>query len=389
MYKILTLNNISEKGLVKLPTDSYTISDDEASPDAIILRSYKMHDMEIPSSLKAVGRAGAGVNNIPLDKMSSAGVPVFNAPGANANAVKELVVASLFMAARNISQAIQYTESLEGEDAEVSKMVEAGKKKYAGYELPGKTIGVVGLGAIGRMVANTCIDLGMKVVGFDPGLTVDGAWHLSSKITRANSVDEILSTVDFLTVHVPLIDATRDLINADNVGKMKDTAVVINLARGGIVNDEAVCDAIDAGKLATYVTDFPNNRTKKTPAVIGLPHLGASTGEAEDNCAIMVAEQVKDYLETGNIVNSVNFPNVSMPRGTDHRLVVCNANVPNMVGQISTIMADANLNINDMINQSRGDLAYTIVDVDSQIPQSVVDTIKSLEGIMIARAIQA
>lgn len=389
MYKILTLNNISEKGLVKLPTDSYTISDDEASPDAIILRSFKMHDMEIPSSLKAVGRAGAGVNNIPLEKMSAAGVPVFNAPGANANAVKELVVASLFMAARNISQAIQYTESLEGEDAEVSKMVEAGKKKFAGYELPGKTIGVVGLGAIGRMVANTCIDLGMNVIGFDPGLTVDGAWHLSSKITRANSVDEILSKVNFLTVHVPLIDATRDLINADNVGKMKDTAVVINLARGGIVNDEAVCDAIDAGKLATYVTDFPNNRTKKTPAVIGLPHLGASTGEAEDNCAIMVAEQVKDYLETGNIVNSVNFPNVSMPRGTDHRLVVCNANVPNMVGQISTIMADANLNINDMINQSRGDLAYTIVDVDSQIPQSVVDTIKSLEGIMIARAIQA
>jgi len=380
MYKILTLNNISEKGLVKLPIDSYTISDDEASPDAIILRSYKMHDMEIPSSLKAVGRAGAGVNNIPLDKMSAAGVPVFNAPGANANAVKELVVASLFMAARNISQAIQYTESLEGEDAEVSKMVEAGKKKFAGYELPGKTIGVVGLGAIGRMVANTCIDLGMNVIGFDPGLTVDGAWHLSSKITRANSVDEILTTVDFLTVHVPLIDATRDLINADNVGKMKDTAVVINLARGGIINDEAVCDAIDAGKLATYVTDFPNNRTKKTPAVIGLPHLGASTGEAEDNCAIMVAEQVKDYLESGNIVNSVNFPNVSMPRGTDHRLVVCNANVPNMVGQISTIMADANLNINDMINQSRGDLAY---------PQSVVDTIKSLDGIMIARAIQA
>jgi len=389
MYKILTLNNISEKGLVKLPTDSYTISDDEASPDAIILRSFKMHEMEIPSSLKAVGRAGAGVNNIPLDKMSDAGIPVFNAPGANANAVKELVIASLFMSARNISQAIQYTEGLEGEDAEVSKMVEAGKKKFAGYELPGKTIGVVGLGAIGRMVANTCIDLGMNVIGFDPGLTVDGAWHLSSKITRANSVDEILTTVDFLTVHVPLIDATRDLINAENVGKMKDTAVVINLARGGIINDEAVCDAIDAGQLATYVTDFPNNRTKKTPAVIGLPHLGASTGEAEDNCAIMVAEQVKDYLETGNIVNSVNFPNVSMPRGTDHRLVVCNANVPNMVGQISTIMADANLNINDMINQSRGDLAYTIVDVDSEIPQSVVDTIKSLEGIMIARAIQA
>ena len=389
MYKILTLNNISEKGLVRLPEDDYQISDNEASPDAIILRSFKMHDMDIPSSLKAVGRAGAGVNNIPLDKMSAAGVPVFNAPGANANAVKELVIASLFLAARNISQAVQYTEGLQGEDAEVSKLVEAGKKKYAGYELPGRTIGVVGLGAIGRMVANTCIDLGMNVIGFDPGLTVDGAWHLSSKISRANSVDEILTKVDFLTVHVPLIDATRDLVNADNVGKMKETAVVINLARGGIINDEAVCDAIDAGKLASYVTDFPNNRTKKTPAVIGLPHLGASTAEAEDNCAIMVAEQVKDYLETGNIVNSVNFPNVSMPRGTDHRLVVCNANVPNMVGQISTIMADANLNINDMINQSRDDLAYTIVDVDSEIPQSVVDTIKALDGIMIARAIQS
>ena len=388
MYKILTLNNISQVGLDRLPEDSYSISDEESSPDAIILRSFKMHDMEIPSTLKAVGRAGAGVNNIPLDKMSAAGIPVFNAPGANANAVKELVVASLFMAARNISQAIQYTEALEGDDAQLSKLVEAGKKKYAGYELPGKTIGVIGLGAIGRMVANTCIDLGMKVVGFDPGLTVDGAWHLSSKITRANSVEEILGAVDFLTVHVPLIDQTRDLINAKNVGKMKSTAVVINLARGGIINDEAVCDAIDAGNLATYVTDFPNNRTKQTPAVIGLPHLGASTVEAEDNCAIMVAEQVKEYLETGNVINSVNFPNVSMPRATDHRLIVCNANVPNMVGQISTIMADAELNIHDMINQCRGDIAYTIVDVDSAIPDSVVNTIRELDGIMIARAIQ-
>jgi len=389
MYKILTLNNISPVGMAKLPADAYQVSDDEASPDAIILRSFKMHEMEIPASLKAVGRAGAGVNNIPLDKMSAAGVPVFNAPGANANAVKELVIASLFIAARNISQAIQYTQSLEGEDAELSKLVEAGKKKYAGYELPGRTIGVVGLGAIGRMVANTCIDLGMNVIGFDPGLTVDGAWHLSSRIKRANSVDELLSNVDFLTVHVPLIDATRDLINAENVGKMKASGVVINLARGGIINDEAVCDAIDAGKLACYVTDFPNNRTKKTSQVIGLPHLGASTGEAEDNCAVMVAEQVKDYLENGNIVNSVNFPNVSMPKGSEHRLVVCNANVPNMVGQISTVMAQSNLNIHDMINQSRGDIAYTIVDLDSRIPEDVVETIKQLDGVMVARAIQA
>jgi len=389
MYKILTLNNISPVGMAKLPADMYSVSDDEASPDAIILRSFKMHEMDIPASLKAVGRAGAGVNNIPLDKMSAAGVPVFNAPGANANAVKELVIASLFISARNISEAIKYTENLEGEDAELSKLVEAGKKKYGGYELPGRTIGVVGLGAIGRMVANTCVDLGMNVIGFDPGLTVDGAWALSSKISRANSVDELLGKVDFLTVHVPLIDATRDLVNADNVSKMKDTAVVINLARGGIINDAAVCDAIDAGKLGCYVTDFPNNRTKKTPQVIGLPHLGASTVEAEDNCAVMVADQVREYLESGNIVNSVNFPNVSMPRGTDYRLVVCNANVPNMVGQISTIMADAGLNIHDMINQSRGDIAYTIVDCDSEIPAGVVDTIKNLDGVMIARTIQA
>jgi len=389
MYKVLTLNNISSLGLERLPKDNYTVSDQEEAPDAIILRSFKMHDMDIPASLKAVGRAGAGVNNIPVDKMTELGIPVFNAPGANANAVKELVLASLFMAARNIGPAIEYVQNLEGEDAEVSKLVEAGKKKFAGYELPGKTIGVVGLGAIGRMVANSCIDLGMQVIGFDPGLTVDGAWHLSSNVTRANSVDEILPTVDFLTVHVPLIDATRGMINADNLVKMKSTAVVINLARGGIVDDHAVCDALDAGSLGAYVTDFPNNRTKQSKNVIGLPHLGASTGEAEENCAIMVADQVRNYLEQGNIVNSVNFPNVSLPRGTDHRLVVCNKNVPNMVGQISTIMAEANLNINDMINQSKGDIAYTIVDVDSEIPESVLETIRDLNGIMIARVIQA
>ncbi|MBX2849599.1 MAG: phosphoglycerate dehydrogenase [Acidiferrobacterales bacterium] len=387
MYKILTLNNISPLGLEKLPGDKYQISEDETLPDAIILRSYKMHDMQIPESVKAVGRAGAGVNNIPLDKMSSAGIPVFNAPGANANAVKELLLGSLFLASRKLSQAVQYVDQLEGDDAELSKMVEAGKKKFAGYELPGKTIGVIGLGAIGRMVANACVDLGMNVIGFDPGLTVDGAWQLSAEIERANSVDEVLPQVDFLTVHVPLIDATRDLINSDNVSKLHRNAVVINLARGGIINDEAVCQALDEDKLGCYVTDFPNNRTKQSAKVIGLPHLGASTAQAEDNCAIMVAEQIREYLESGNIVNSVNFPNVSMPKGSDYRIVICNANVPNMVGQISTIMAEANLNIHDMINQSRGDIAYTIVDVDSEIPSAVVATIKKLDGIMIARII--
>ncbi len=387
-YDVLTLNNISAAGLDRLPDDIYKVSDSHTSPDAILLRSFKMHDMEVPKSLKAVGRAGAGVNNIPLQKMSDHGVAVFNAPGANANAVKELVLGSLFMAARNLPNAVQYVQGLEGNDEEMSKLVEEGKKKFAGYELPGKTIGVIGLGAIGGMVANSCIELGMTVLGFDPGLTVDGAWQLSTKVERANSVDDMLPYVDFITVHVPLVDGTRDLVNAKNIKKIKASAVVINLARGGIVNDQAVCAALKAHKLGCYVTDFPSNLTKATPGVIALPHLGASTLEAEDNCAIMVAEQVKAYLQDGNIVNSVNFPNVSMPRRTPFRLVVCNENVPNMVGQISTVLAAASLNINDMINRSKGELAYTIIDVDSMIPEEVVDRIKQLKGIKIARAIQ-
>lgn len=387
MYKILTLNQISGTGLALLPEQSYQISEQQTEPDAIILRSYKMHDMTIPSSLKAVGRAGAGVNNIPIDKLSAMGIPVFNAPGANANAVKELVLASLFLSSRNLSDAIDYTANLSGSDEELSKQVEAGKKKYAGFELPGKTIGVIGLGAIGGMVANSCHDLGMNVIGFDPGLTVEGAWQLSSQVERANSVTEILPKVDFLTVHVPLIEATKDLINADNLSLMKPNAVIINLARGGIINDEAVCSALDNHQLGRYVTDFPNSRTRQCEKVIALPHLGASTQEAEDNCAMMVVKQVREYLEQGNISNSVNFPNVFLPRATEHRLVVSNKNVPNMVGQISTIMAEANLNIHDMINQSRGDLAYTVVDVDTEIPSSVVDTIKQIDGVLLARQV--
>ena len=385
MFTINTLNNISTLGLDNFPKEHYQISDAAEAPDAIILRSFKMHEMPIPASLKAVGRAGAGVNNIPLNRMTDAGIPVFNAPGANANAVKELVLASLFLSARNLIEAVQYTNELDGDDAELSKLVEAGKKKFAGYELPGKTIGVIGLGAIGRMVANSCADLGMRVIGFDPGLTVEGAWQLSADVLRAESVNELLPQVDFLTVHVPLIDATRDLINQDNVKQLASTAVVINLARGGIVNDAAVCDALDQGRLGAYITDFPNNRTRQSSGVIGLPHLGASTGEAEDNCAIMVVEQVRDFLEHGNIRNSVNFPAVKMARGSDYRIAISNANVPNMVGQISTIMANANLNIHDMINQSRGDIAHTIVDVDSAISDQVVLEIRALEGVKMAR----
>ena len=387
MFKIQTLNNISSIGLEKLPASNYAVADDQASPDGIILRSFKMHDMDIPESLLAVARAGAGVNNIPTEKLAGMGIPVFNAPGANANAVKELVISSLLIASRNLYHAIKYTEELTGKDDELSKSVEAGKKKYAGSELPGKTIGIVGLGAIGRMVANVCLDLGMNVIGFDPALTVDGAWQLSSKVKRIDSVDKMLPQVDFLSVHVPLIDATRDMINADNVGLLKDSATILNMARGGIINDAAVCAALDEGKLHGYVTDFPNNRTKECAKVVNLPHLGASTAEAEDNCAVMVAEQLMDYLENGNIVNSVNFPNASLSRGTEHRLTVANANVPNMVGQISTTMAEAGLNIQEMINQSRGEIAYTIVDVDSEIPDSVLKKITAIEGVMMARVV--
>ena len=388
MLYVKTLNNISDKGLAKLPGDVFTVGDDVDNPDAILLRSFKMHDMELPTNLKAVGRAGAGVNNIPVEKLSKLGIPVFNAPGANANAVKELVIAGLLLAARNICQAWDYTRKLEGDDAELHKQVEAGKKQYAGFELPGRTLGVVGLGAIGRYVANAAVDLGMKVIGFDPGITVEGAWQLSADVKKAGSIEELLRNVDFVTFHVPLIDATRDMINADSIKIMRDGATILNFARDGIVNDEAVVAAIDSGKIHAYVCDFPSNTLKGHDRVIALPHLGASTGEAEENCAIMVAEQVKDFLLTGNISNSVNFPEVSSPKETDFRVVIANENIPKMLGSISTVMADAGLNIHDMVNKSRGDIAYTVVDCDSQIPADVVSKLAEIEGVLSVRVIQ-
>lgn len=388
MYKILTLNNISVVGLERLPRENYEIASEIQHPDAILLRSFKMHDMEIPETLRAVGRAGAGVNNIPVDKMSAAGIPVFNAPGANANAVKELVVTGMLLACRNICQAWDFARELEGDDSEISKQVEAGKKNFGGFELPGRTLGVVGLGAIGRQVANAAISLGMKVIGFDPGITVEGAWELSADVEKAASIDEMISKVDFITFHVPLIDATKNMINAERLKVMKDNVVILNFARGGIVDDEAVSEAIKAGKVYAYVCDFPTNLLKKHDRVIALPHLGASTVEAEDNCAIMVAVQVRDYLENGNIKNSVNFPEVIMPRTEGYRIGIVNSNVPNMVGQISTAMADAGLNIIDMLNKSKGDLAYTLADVDKEIPQSVLDTISSIDGVLAVRSIQ-
>lgn len=387
MYKILTLNNISIAGLDRLPRDRYEVASEIQHPDAILLRSFNMHDMAIPETLCAVGRAGAGVNNIPVAKLSERGIPVFNAPGANANAVKELVLAGMLLAARNICQAWDYARGLDGSDQELGKQVEAGKKMYAGFELPGRTIGVVGLGAIGRKVANMAIKLGMKVVGYDPGLTVEGAWKLSADVQKAGSIDELLARVDFVTFHVPLIEETRHMINAERLRHMKDNVVILNFARAGIVDDAAVVQALEAGKVYAYVCDFPSNLLKGHERVIALPHLGASTREAEDNCAIMVADQVRDYLENGNVHNAVNFPEVVMERTEGYRLGIVNNNVPNMVGQISTCMAEAGLNIIDMLNRSRGQIAYTLTDVDKPVPPEVLEAISSIDGVLAVRTV--
>jgi len=388
VYKILTLNNISVEGLERLPRDHYEVASEFQHPDAILVRSAKMHDMDLAASVKAVGRAGAGVNNIPVAKLSERGVPVFNAPGANSNAVKELVLAGMLLAARNIPQAWDFARNLEGEDAEIHKQTEAGKKQFVGFELPGRTLGVVGLGAIGVKVANAALALGMNVVGYDPDITVQRAWQLSSQVQQASSVDDLLTRSDFVTLHVPLVDATRGLINADRLRRMRQNVVILNFSRDGIVDDTAVVEAINAGKVYGYVCDFPSNLLKKHPRVITLPHLGASTREAENNCAVMVVDQVRDYLENGNIRNSVNFPEVVMPRnGAASRLCVANSNTPNMVGQISTALASAGLNISDMLNKSRGEVAYTLIDVEAAVPPAVVEQIAAISGVLGVRVI--
>ncbi len=387
MFKILTLNNISPVGLERFSRESYEVASEIQHPDAILLRSFKMHDMEIPATVKAIGRAGSGVNNIPVERMSQAGIPVFNAPGANANAVKELVIAGMLIASRNLCQAWDYSRGLEGEDAVISKAVEAGKKQFVGFELPGKTLGVVGLGAIGVQVANGALALGMNVIGFDPGITVKRAWEMSSDVGQAASIEELLTKVDYVTFHVPLVDATRNIINADRLKLVRDNVVILNFSRNGVIDDEAVVDAIDAGKVYAYVCDFPSNLLKNHPRVITLPHLGASTQQAEENCAVMVAEQVRDYLENGTVRNSVNFPEMYMPRNGGFRLAIVNENVPNMLGQISTCMADAGLNIIDMLNKSRNELACTLVDVDSEVTPTCLDDITSIKGVLKVRAL--
>ncbi len=387
MYKVLTLNNISPEGLKLLPSDQYTVGDDVESPDAILLRSYKMHDEEWPDTVKAVARAGAGVNNIPIDAFTKRGVPVFNAPGANANAVKELVISGMLLAARNLCQAYQYTQNLEGEGDDLNKKVEAGKKKFVGYELPGRTLGVIGLGAIGVQVANAAHALGMNVIGFDNHITVSRAWQLSAGVEQARSLEDLFGRSDMVTLHVPLLEDTKNLVNAKRIAMMNQNGVVLNFARGGIVDDAAVLASIEAGHLGRYVSDFPSRELIGNDSVITLPHLGASTEEAETNCAIMVAQNMRDYLEQGIVRYSVNFPEADMPRSTESRITITNENKPNMVAQISTCLADAGLNVEDLLNKSRGDIAYTIVDLDSSVPDSTLDAIRAIEGVIQVRCL--
>ncbi len=390
MFKIQTLNNISVFGLERLPRDRYEVASEIQNPDAVLVRSADMHKIEINPSIKAIGRAGAGTNNIPVAKMSQRGVPVFNAPGANANAVKELVLSGMLLAARNIPQALDFVKKLDGDDHTMHKAVEDGKKKFVGFELPRRSLGVIGLGAIGVKVANAAVELGMDVHGFDPAMTVNNAWQLDSRVKQALSVDDLVAKSQFISVHVPLLDATRGLINADRLKLMKKQGVILNFARAEIVDEAAVVEALNAGTLHAYACDFPSNALKGNPRVIATPHLGASTGEAEDNCAVMVADQIRDFLEVGNVRNSVNFPEAVLaltPGAT--RLCIVNANVPNMVGQITTALAKNNLNISDLLNKSRGDIAYTLVDVDAAIPESVTKEIAAIQGVLAVRVIPA
>ena len=382
--KIQTLNATSTQGLSRLP-DSYVVSNDVTDPDAILVRSQVMHEMPIATSVLAIGRAGAGTNNIPTKAMSERGVVVFNAPGANANAVKELVIAGMLMGTRNIAPALAFVNGLHGDDESLHKQVEAGKKHFVGHELRGSTLGIIGLGAIGSMLAESAIQLGMNVVGFDPEITVDAAWRLPSQVKKAASIDDLVKRCDFISLHVPMLPATKDLISTDRVKLMKKGCVLLNFARDGIVNEKAVLDGLNDGKLHAYVCDFPSNLLRHHPRFVALPHLGASTEEAEENCAIMVADQVRDYLENGNILNSVNFPNISMPRESAYRLAIANANVPNMLGQISTALAGAGLNIHNMVNKSRGDLAFTLVDVECSVPQAVIDQLTAISGVLRVR----
>ena len=387
-YRILTLNSLSARALERLPRDRYEVASGLERPDAILVRSADMHGMAIPETVRAVGRAGAGVDNIPVAELSRRGIPVFVAPGANANAVKELVLASLLLAARNICQAWTFARSLGGDDAAIEEAIERGKKRFAGFELPGRTLGVIGLGAIGVEVANSAEALGMCVLGYDPQITVQRAWQLSSSIEQALSLDDLFARSDVVTVHVPLNEQTRHLMNEARLRLMREGGVLLNFSRPGIVDDQAVVAALDAGRLQSYVCDFPSNLIKDHPKIVTLPHLGASTREAEENCTIMAADEVRDFLENGHIRNSVNYPEAALPRvpGTT-RLAIANRNVPNVVGQVSTCLAGARINIADLLNRSRGEYAFTLIDTDGPVGAELLARIRSVDGVLSARLV--
>lgn len=387
MYKIGTLNNISPKGLIKF-NDQYKIAEEIDDVNAILVRSYKMHDMELPESLEAIARAGAGVNNIPIQKCAQKGIVVFNTPGANANAVKELVLSGLLLSSRKIARAIEWTNTLSGKGAEVGPLVEKEKKKFAGSEIKGKTLGVIGMGAIGVMVANSASALGMNVIGFDPYMSVKSALELSRKIKLSDSLDELISQSDYISIHVPMIEETKHMINKEKFALMKENTKLLNFARGELINDDDLIEAINAGIISRYVTDFPNDKLLNLENVICIPHLGASTPESEENCAIMAVEELKDYLENGNITNSVNYPNCSLGKcKTAGRIAILHKNVPSIIGKITNVFAN-NINISDMNNRSKNEVAYTLIDLDTEINEDIVKEIKSIEDIIKVRIIK-
>ncbi len=387
MFKIKTMNKISETGLSLLPKDKYEVSDDFETPDAILVRSANMLEMEIPSSVKAIARAGAGYNNIPVDKCSEKGIVVFNTPGANANGVKELVLTSLFLSSRKISQGITWAQSLKGKGADVEKLVEKGKSQFEGPEIMGKRLGVIGLGAIGAMVANDALALGMEVIGFDPFISVNAAWSLSRNVMRAANLDQLLATSDYITIHIPQDGTTKGMFNKDKFRIMKHGVKIINLARGGLVNNADMIEALDNGTVGCYVTDFPDDSVLGHENIITIPHLGASTPESEENCAIMAVNQMMNFLENGAVKNSVNFPTCEMGEASNKRLINAHDNVPNMVGQVTTVLADNKINISDMVTHHRDGIGYNIIDVEGELNDKVVDTIKNIKGIRMVRVI--
>jgi len=387
MFQIQTLNKIADRGIDLFPHDRYEVASHIEDPDAIILRSYNLHDHQFSDSVKVVARAGAGVNNIPVEKLTQLGIPVFNTPGANANAVKELVLTGMLLAMRHVCDGWAFAQQLQGSDQQISTTVESEKKQFVGNELQGKTLGVIGLGAIGVKVANIALSLDMKVIGFDPQITVQRAWELSSVVKEAETLDEVLIHSDIVTVHVPLIEETKHFIDAARIATMKPNTILLNFARQEVVDESAVISALNEKHLQCYVTDFPSKQALKHPQVVALPHLGASTREAEENCACMAVKEVRDYLEQGHISYSVNFPSVNMPRGSKYRIVIVNKNVPKMVGQISSLLGTYDINIVDLINRSRGDIAVTLLDVDDEVEESVEGSLRGLEGVLSVRVV--